>query len=99
MALVSKAVDLHPLTHLDAPDDLICPAHLIFDAHTVADALGDAIATLGSARDVRAATVVILSEAMKTGRDAIADATGARVRDIPATPERVKTALAAIAAE
>ena len=31
--------------------------------------------------------------------NAIANATGARVRDIPATPDRVKAALAAIAAE
>ena len=57
-----------------APDDLICPADVIFDRAAVAAALAAANATATDARAVRAATVGVLLEARKRGAAAIEDA-------------------------
>ncbi len=57
-----------------APDDLICPAPLIFDGGAV-QALIDASAAKNlDAKSLRSEVVSIISEAQKTGRAAIANA-------------------------
>ncbi len=58
-------------TNMTAPDDLICPASSIFDAVQTRSAIDAAIATLIDPRDIRRATVDILTAAQKVGRDAI----------------------------
>ncbi len=58
----------------DAPDGLICPASVIFDAATVSADIATAISTLSVEKDVRKAVVGILSSARKAGRDSIAAA-------------------------
>ncbi len=58
----------------DAPDGLICPASVIFDAATVSADIATAISKLSVEKDVRKAVVCILSSARKAGRDSIAAA-------------------------
>ena len=58
-------------TNMTAPDDLICPASSIFDAVQTRSAIDAANATLTDPRDIRRATVDILTAAQKVGRDAI----------------------------
>ena len=66
----NQATDLTPVT----PDSFICPASDIFDRAAVAAQLADAIASASSEKDVRAATVAILTEARTAGRNVIAAA-------------------------
>ncbi|WP_439154084.1 [protein-PII] uridylyltransferase [Yoonia sp.] len=58
----------------DAPDNLICPAHDIFDHDTVSRRLTDAIHAANSEKEVRGATVEILTEARNSGMAVIAEA-------------------------
>ncbi len=58
----------------DAPDGLICPASVIFDAAKVSANIATAISALSVEKDVRKAVVSILSSARKAGRDTIAAA-------------------------
>ena len=70
-ALVSDPTPL-PIQH--APDDLICPASVIFDKGAVKADLNAGIANLSSEQEVRKTVVDILSAARTAGRKAIADA-------------------------
>jgi [protein-PII] uridylyltransferase len=58
----------------DAPDSLICPAETIFDTTAVDARIAEATKGLTEASDIRAAVVPVLSEARKTGMEAIAKA-------------------------
>ncbi len=58
----------------DAPDGLICPASVIFDAAAVSAEIAAAISALNMENDVRKTVVSILSGARRAGRDAIAQA-------------------------
>uniref|UniRef100_UPI004047FE60 [protein-PII] uridylyltransferase n=1 Tax=Yoonia sp. TaxID=2212373 RepID=UPI004047FE60 len=69
VAQVSKPASTD--TNMTAPDDLICPASSIFDAVQTRSAIDAANATLTDPRDIRRATVDILTAAQKVGRDAI----------------------------
>ena len=69
VAQVSKPASTD--TNKTAPDDLICPAPSIFDAVQTRSAIDAANATLTDPRDIRRATVDILTAAQKVGRDAI----------------------------
>ncbi len=76
-ALVAPVSDPAPTTadiHIDAPDDLICPAQAIFDRDAIATALTAAFADAKDGRAIRQATVQILSQAQIDGREAIAKA-------------------------
>nr|WP_106354581.1 [protein-PII] uridylyltransferase [Yoonia maritima] len=69
MAQVSDlATELKP----NAPDSFICPVSDIFDRHSVAAELAAALDDLPNERDIRAATVAVLSRARETGRAVIA---------------------------
>ena len=54
------------------PDELICPASDIFDATVVVAALDAALTDAKDHRAMRQATVAVLKDAQKLGRDAIA---------------------------
>ncbi len=62
----------------DAPDDLICPAHEIFNAEQVAPALAKVLSEAEDAMAARRGVVQVLTEARKAGRDAIAEAFATR---------------------
>ena len=67
-------------------DDMICPAHMIFDHQRVADALSRARSeAAGDTGALRRLTVAILSEAITDGRTAIATAFAARPFEARAT--------------
>ncbi|WP_108385954.1 [protein-PII] uridylyltransferase [Yoonia sediminilitoris] len=70
------APDSNPASTLAhaAPDNLICPANVIFDAPGIHDEIAQAIETAASEKGVREAVVTILSRALNSGRQAIADA-------------------------
>jgi len=74
-------------TTLARPDDLICPAQEIFDEPATRAALGNAVdEAAGDMAALRRAAVTILSDRMKAGRTAIAEAFAARPFDArPAT--------------
>jgi [protein-PII] uridylyltransferase len=74
-------------TTLARPDDLICPAQEIFDEPATSAALARAVdEAAGDMAALRRAAVAILSERMKAGRTAIAEAFAARPFDArPAT--------------
>lgn len=74
-------------TTLARPDDLICPAQEIFDEPAASAALARAVdEAAGDMAALRRAAVAILSERMKAGRTAIAEAFAARPFDArPAT--------------
>ena len=74
-------------TTLARPDDLICPAQEIFDEPATSAALARAVdEAAGDMTALRRAAVNILSERMKSGRTAIAEAFAARPFDArPAT--------------
>ncbi len=59
------------MTNTPAPDGLICPAHLVFDASKVQASLTDALGSASDAKSIRAATVSVLSDARKSGMAAI----------------------------
>ena len=65
-----------PATTLDqhTPDSLICPASVIFDTSAVVKAVTEAIGSAKSEKEIRAATVKILSQARKNGMQAIGSA-------------------------
>ena len=68
-------------TTLARPDDLICPAQEIFDEPATSAALARAVNEAeGDMTALRRAAVSILSERMKSGRTAIAEAFAERVR-------------------
>ena len=71
MAQASK-----PATSLNhpAPDSLICPASVIFDANAVFAAVTDAIAMAKTEKETRLATVKVLSQARTAGMQEIAAA-------------------------
>ncbi|SEM61464.1 UTP--GlnB (protein PII) uridylyltransferase, GlnD [Roseovarius tolerans] len=75
------------ITTLARPDDLICPAQEIFDEPATRAALDRAVnEAAGDMAALRRAAVGILSERMKAGRTAIAEAFSARPFDArPAT--------------
>ncbi|MGX0878694.1 [protein-PII] uridylyltransferase [Roseovarius sp. MBR-154] len=75
------------ITTMPCPDDLICPAQEIFDAPATSAALARAVdEAAGDMTALRRAAVGILSEPLKTGRAAIAEAFAARPFDArPAT--------------
>ncbi|KNX40633.1 Bifunctional uridylyltransferase/uridylyl-removing enzyme [Roseovarius tolerans] len=75
------------ITTLARPDDLICPAQEIFDEPATRAALDRAVnEAAGDMAALRRAAVSILSESMKAGRAAIAEAFAARPFDArPAT--------------
>ena len=56
-----------------APDDLICPAHLIFDHAAVRAEVDDLCANAPSPRDARSGLTAILMDRMANGRLAIAN--------------------------
>ena len=56
------------------PDNLICPATAVFDGAAVRAAITDALADLSTPAEIRAATVEILTQARKSGREVIATA-------------------------
>ncbi|WP_458792568.1 [protein-PII] uridylyltransferase [Yoonia sp. MH D7] len=56
------------------PDNLICPASLIFDTVQTRSAIDMAVSDLSDAREIRKATVDILMAAQKSGREAIRQA-------------------------
>ncbi|MDF0595507.1 [protein-PII] uridylyltransferase [Psychromarinibacter halotolerans] len=58
----------------DQTDDLILPAAQVFDADAVRGRLDAACRDAADAKDIRAAAVTILGDAMREGRDAIAAA-------------------------
>src|SRR6056297_3575135 len=74
-------------TTLARPDDLICPAQEIFDEPATRAELGNAVdEAAGDMAALRRAAVTILSDRMKAGRTAIAEAFAARPFDArPAT--------------
>ena len=69
---VSDRSDDRPNTK--APGGLICPASDIFDADARATEINAACSAARGAKDVRAAAVAILQDALKAGRAAIAQA-------------------------
>ncbi|MEQ8900259.1 MAG: [protein-PII] uridylyltransferase [Roseovarius sp.] len=75
------------ITTLARPDDLICPAQEIFDEPATSAAMARAVGeAAGDMTALRRAAVGILSERMKAGRTAIAEAFAARPFDArPAT--------------
>ncbi len=73
-ALVAPASEPNLMLPADAPDGLICPASVIFDAQAVQTQIAEAILSAKSEKDVRAATVAALRQARKTGMSQIATA-------------------------
>ena len=73
MVLVCKSLTT-PTHPLSAPDRLICPAQSIFDAGNVRAALSAAVADAKDAAAIRRATVTVLSNVQKAGRQTITDA-------------------------
>ncbi len=73
-ALALPGSELAQARICDAPDNLICPAHDIFDHDTVSRRLTDAIHAANSEKEVRGATVEILTEARNSGMAVIAEA-------------------------
>ena len=63
---------------LNAPGRLICPAHDIFDEAAVRSSLDHALNDVTDARDIRQATVDILTQAQTAGRNIISDAFSAQ---------------------
>ncbi|MEJ6403933.1 [protein-PII] uridylyltransferase [Yoonia sp. 2307UL14-13] len=57
-----------------APDNLICPASVIFDGSAVRATILDELGDLTAEQDVRRTSVSILKKARSEGREAIADA-------------------------
>ncbi|KJZ21070.1 [protein-PII] uridylyltransferase [Loktanella sp. S4079] len=70
MQVSDLAAELDP----NAPDSLICPAYEIFDRDAIAKEMDAALADLSAEKDIRAATVAILSKARTAGRNTIAAA-------------------------
>ena len=75
------------ITTMPCPDDLICPAQEIFDESAACAALARAVGeAAGDMTALRRAAVTILSDRIKAGRTAIAEAFAARPFDArPAT--------------
>ena len=73
-ALALPGSDPAETARLNAPDDLICPAPIIFDRAVVSARIAAAIDGAASEKDVRRATVDILTEARAVGMAAIAEA-------------------------
>ncbi|PRY79418.1 [protein-PII] uridylyltransferase [Yoonia maritima] len=71
-ASVAQVSDLATELKPNAPDSFICPVSDIFDRHSVAAELAAALDDLPNERDIRAATVAVLSRARETGRAVIA---------------------------
>ncbi len=63
-----------PLRNARAPDSLICPASDIFDRAAVLARIDSAVAEAGDDKAIREATVGVLREANRKGREAIAAA-------------------------
>ena len=70
--LVAPASEPEPQTEAPAPDDLICPASVIFDRAAIDAEIADKIAGTSSEKEVRAATVGALREARKAAMATIA---------------------------
>ena len=73
-ALAAPASEPNTLPVDNAPEGLICPASMIFDKNAVEREISTAIAEAKSEKDIRAATVVALTQARKTGMSQIATA-------------------------
>ncbi len=71
MARASKPVQP---SQQDTPDRFICPASTIFDSTAITAEIAEKIANAGSEKEIRAATVAVLSQARKRGMATIAAA-------------------------
>ena len=71
-ASVAQVSDLATELKPNAPDSFICPASDIFDRNRIAAELAAALDDLPNERDIRAATVAVLSHARDAGRAIIA---------------------------
>ncbi|WP_445285907.1 [protein-PII] uridylyltransferase [Yoonia sp. 2307UL14-13] len=73
---ISAASASDPVATADdsAPDNLICPASVIFDGSAVRATILDELGDLTAEQDVRRTSVSILKKARSEGREAIADA-------------------------
>ncbi len=74
VASVAQVSDLAAELEANAPDSFICPASDIFDRQRVAADIAAALDDLSNEREIRAATVAILSRARDAGRAVIASA-------------------------
>lgn len=73
-ALVAPGSSPHPAHAIEAPDGLICPASSIFDENAVMAEIAACQKDGMSEKDIRKATVRVLSTARQTGLNTIADA-------------------------
>ncbi|WP_106745188.1 [protein-PII] uridylyltransferase [Yoonia maritima] len=71
---MAQVSDLAAELEANAPDSFICPASDIFDRQRVAADIAAALDDLSNEREIRAATVAILSRARDAGRAVIASA-------------------------